>query len=213
MSGTRTAELRVEGITKRFGLRTIFSNLNFTLETGDVIALTGSNGSGKSTLMKIMANVAERTGGRVKWSVDGKEVSDDDLPPRVGYVAPYLQLYTEFTPWEHLDLLQRMRGLEFDEERGIYLFEIFGLAGRRNDPLHTYSSGMLQRVKYICALVHDPPFLFIDDPATNNDERGIAVIRELVASGKGSRVTVVATNDVEDLTMCTKALSLERKLG
>jgi len=207
---TRDPQLRADRVTQRFGLRTIFSNVTLELGGGDVLAVTGHNGSGKSTLLKIFANVSERSGGTMEWRLNGSALSEEDLPQHLGFVAPYLQLYNEFTAVEHVDLMQQMRGLATDRDRVDELFETFGLASRRNDVLRTFSSGMLQRVKFICALIHDPPFLLLDEPTTNFDEQGIATVRELVAARRESRVTVIATNDPTDLSMCTKRLSLER---
>lgn len=206
---TQGPRLRAEKLTKRFGLRTIFSGIELDLEPGDILAVTGSNGSGKSTLMKLLANVALRSEGTVSWSINGRDIEEERLPSTLGYVAPYLQLYTEFTAWEHVEMMQQMRGLRFDPARALELFERFGLAARRNEPLGTYSSGMLQRAKFICALIHHPPFLLLDEPMSNLDLRGIAAMRELVLAESGSRITLIATNEEEDVRLCTKLLSVE----
>lgn len=211
MTNENNPQLHADRITQRFGLRTIFSNLTLELEAGDVLAVTGHNGSGKSTLLKILANVAKRSAGTMEWRLNGSALTEEELPRHLGFVAPYLQLYTEFTAAEHVDLMQQMRGLATDRGRVDEMFEIFGLAPRRNDVLRTYSSGMLQRVKFICALIHDPAFLLLDEPTTNFDEQGIANVRDFVAARREHRVTIIATNDPADLSMCTKILSLERR--
>ena len=119
--------LRAERLTKRFGLRTIFSGVELDLEAGDILAITGSNGSGKSTLMKLLANVALKSDGSIGWTIDGQAIPDDSLGAHLGFVAPYLNLYTEFSAWEHVEMMQRMRGLRFDEPAALALFERFGL--------------------------------------------------------------------------------------
>jgi heme exporter protein A len=205
--------LRAERLTKRFGLRTIFSGVELDLEPGDILAITGSNGSGKSTLMKLLANVALRSDGSVRWSLGGEAIPEQGLHAHIGFVAPYLQLYTEFSAWEHAEMIQGMRGLPFDADAALALFEHFGLAGRRNELLSTYSSGMLQRAKFICALIHSPPFLLLDEPMTNLDQRGIAAMRETVLAGSADRITIIATNEEEDVRLCTKLLSVEGVRG
>ncbi|MCE7935519.1 MAG: ABC transporter ATP-binding protein [Chlorobi bacterium CHB2] len=200
--------LKAAGIAKQFGLRTIFSNITFQLAAGDVLAVTGNNGSGKSTLVKVLANVAERTEGRVEWSLQETPLPDEQLPQHLGFVAPYLQLYTEFTAWEHLEMVQKLRGLPLGTEYGKELFQRFGLLGREHELLRTFSSGMLQRVKFICALAHVPTFLILDEPTTNLDEKGIEAMRQIVAEGAPNRITIIATNDADDLTMCSLRLGL-----
>jgi len=200
--------LNVVGISKRFGLRTIFSAITLQLGAGDRLAVTGNNGSGKSTLVKVLANVAERTEGRVEWSLQGTPLPDEQLPQHLGFVAPYLQLYTEFTAWEHLEMVQKLRGLPMNGAWGKELFQRFGLLGREHELLRTFSSGMLQRVKFICALIHAPAFLILDEPTTNLDERGIQTMRQVVAEGAPRRITIIATNDPDDLTMCSLRLEI-----
>jgi len=205
----RSVELEVSGVSKKFGLRTIFSNIGFTVAAGDRVGVTGRNGSGKSTLMKLLAGVAERTAGDVHFRVDGAQLGDGAHLGHLGYVSPYLQLYTEFTAWEHVSLLQQMRGLPLDEAMAMELFERFGIARRRHEELRTYSSGMLQRVKYICALVHSPAFLILDEPMTNFDQDAVATVRELVIERSADSVILLATNDADDLSMATHRLSVE----
>jgi heme exporter protein A len=69
---------------------------------------------------------------------------------------------------------------------------------------------MLQRVKYICALIHRPAFLMLDEPRTNLDRSGIDTVYRLVDKGAARCVTVIATNDPEDGAHCTAMLSVEK---
>lgn len=205
----RSVELTASGLAKKYGLRTIFSKIGFALGSGDRLGIAGRNGSGKSTLVKLVAGVAERTAGEVAYRLDGVELGDGEQIPHLGFVSPYLQLYTEFTAWEHVALVERLRGRELDAARARALFARFGLDRRVDDELRTYSSGMLQRVKFICALVHSPAFLFLDEPMTNLDDEGIRVVRELVVEHSPHGVILLATNDAVDLTLATHRLSVE----
>lgn len=202
-------ELNVEGLTKQYNLRPVLSGIGFALQRGNVLGITGRNGSGKSTLIKILANVLERSSGSIGWRIEEAPLKEEELPRNIGFVAPYLQLYTEFTAREHLEILSQIRGSKHDAPYAAALFERFGLAGRTDDTLGSFSSGMLQRVKYILALSHRPPFLFLDEPMTNLDEKGTQTIRELVMEERGERITVIATNDADDLSLCTHKLGLE----
>lgn len=206
--GSVDREIVAEGISRRFGAREIFTRLGFTLTTGDSLAVVGRNGSGKSTLLKILANVTVASAGTVAWRCDGTTLSPEQLPERMGFVAPYLQLYSEFTAWEHAELIQSLRSLPFPAERTGQLFESFGLYRRRHDTIKTFSSGMTQRVKFICALLHDPPFLFLDEPSTNLDTSGIDTLHRLVGDGARERITIIATNDPDDRQLCNALISL-----
>ncbi len=104
MTQSSSFEIQVTGLSKDYDLRPVLSNISFQLQTGNVLGITGQNGSGKSTLMKILANVLERSSGTVQWHKHATSLTDEELPPHLGFVAPYLQLYTfEFAPDEHFN--------------------------------------------------------------------------------------------------------------
>ena len=208
MRDARGATLRADGIGKNYDLRPVLSGISFDISQGEILGIAGSNGSGKSTLMKILANVLERSAGEVAWEIDAHPIDPDRLHPHIGFVSPYLNLYTEFTGREHLLLLNDLRGSTFSSQHAESLIERFGLQSRFSDRLGDYSSGMFQRAKLILALAHDPAFLFLDEPATNLDEDGIRAMYHEVETGRAERVTVIASNDANDLDRCSSIITL-----
>lgn len=200
--------MSVSGLSKRYGLRSIVRGISMEVGAGDVVAITGRNGTGKSTLLRMLADLLTPSDGHIAWKLDGDSIEGNVLRKHVGLVAPYLQLYTEFSAWEHAELAQDLRGLAFDQAYTASLFTALNLIHRRDDRLSEYSSGMIQRVRFICALVHSPAFLFLDEPTTNLDTAGIATAHSLIRAGASQRVTIIATNEPEDLAICTKRLDL-----
>ena len=77
--------------------------------------------------------------------------------------------------------------------------KLVGLAGREQDQVKTYSSGMKQRLKYVFALLNEPEILFIDEPRSNLDEQGIETIYSVVEKQKKDKILILATNDRDDL--------------
>lgn len=205
----RQARLVADRLEKHYGDRPIIRACSFELNPGDTLGVTGRNGSGKSTLMKMLADVLMASRGEVRYDVDGAKVDSDALPRHLGFIAPYLNLYTEFTAWEHAALVQQLRGLPFDEDAARSLFTTFNIAHRVDDRLDGYSSGMQQRVKIVCAAIHNPAFLLLDEPSTNLDAPGIEAMRSLVSSRRESGgITIIATNDPDDITLCTHVLDV-----
>lgn len=189
-------------------MRAAVRNITMTVGAGDVVAITGRNGSGKSTLIRMLADVLSPTDGEISWKLGDQLIERGNLRKHIGFIAPYLHLYTEFSAWEHVEMVQDLRGLDFDKARGIELFTFFGLLQRKDDRLSDYSSGMLQRVRYVCGLIHCPSFLILDEPTTNLDSTGIKAVHSHIRQEASTRVTVIATNDLEDLTLCNKRLEL-----
>lgn len=195
--------LYAEGLAMRFGRRRLFAGVSFAVRPGAPVAIVGANGSGKSTLLKILAGVLVPTAGRVALSMDGRTIPDAERPRRVGFVAPYLQLYDPLTARENLAFLARARRLtpaRVDAE-----LEAVGLAARADDTVGTFSTGMRQRLRVAAARLHDPPLLLLDEPSATLDVAGRELVRTLLDPG---RLVVVATNDPSEVAWCTEAIDL-----
>jgi heme exporter protein A len=177
---------------------------------GQSLAITGSNGSGKSTLMRLIAGVLTPTSGSVELTLGGVEIPDETRSLHMGFVAPYLQLYDGLTLRENLRFVTRVRGRSQDDARLEEAIETVGLEGRGDDLISTYSSGMTQRARFAISLVIDPEILLLDEPSSNLDETGIAVVRDIfdrrVSRGKS---IIVATNSREEKSWCAASLSVE----
>ncbi len=200
------------GVSKEFNRKLIVENISFELRTGDSLALVGRNGAGKSTLAKILCGLLSPSRGTVELTVGGAAVGyPGHLFPHIGFVAPYINLYDEFTGHENLSLCARIRNHTADPAPRIEeLLRRFSLYEKRDDELRTYSSGMKQRLKYCAALLHEPPLLVLDEPCANLDEEGIAVVREVMTSQKRTGILIIATNDRDDLTYADSIVTVER---
>jgi heme exporter protein A len=201
--------LELENIRKEFSRRVIFDKIGFRLSNGNSLAITGINGSGKSTLVKIIAGIISPTRGAVTLTADGREITLNRYHDYIGFVAPYIQLYDEFSALENLRFFERIRGRTPDTEYINYLLERVVLYSRRHDDVRTYSSGMKQRLKYAFALLHRPPILIFDEPRSNLDRHGIATVYSVMEEQKENGMLILATNDQEDLSYAETILNLD----
>ncbi|GMU95037.1 MULTISPECIES: ABC transporter ATP-binding protein [Ignavibacterium] len=201
--------LEVKNLTKYFGRRLIFSNLNFRLSDSGIFGISGPNGSGKSTLVKIIAGIIGANKGEVKHFLDGKEIIPEKIHNHIGFVSPYLVLYEEFSAEENLLMFAKIRGVDYDKSRVDYLFEKFLLLKRKDDLVKTYSSGMKQRLKFIFALMHSPKLIILDEPTSNLDDEGKNSVYELIREEGNKNIVVVASNEKNDLEQCTETIFLE----
>lgn len=202
--------LEAVDLNKSFGRRLIFNDLQFKFDRAGIYGISGPNGSGKSTLVKIIAGVIGTTKGKVHHKVNGKNISEESLHNHIGFVAPYLVLYEEFSAYENLSLISDIRGLKFDIERVEYLLDKFLLSKRKNDLLKTYSSGMKQRVKFIFALSHSPNLIILDEPTSNLDDEGKNSVYELIKEEGQKNIVIVASNEKSDLQFCSEVIYLEQ---
>ncbi len=190
----------------RFGRRRLFDGLSVAVEPGAPLAVVGANGSGKSTLLLLWAGLLAPTGGQARLEVDGATVPARDVPLRVGFVAPALDLYDALTARETLAFLARARSLPDAANRVAATLARVGLGDRADDPVAAFSTGMRQRLRIATALVHDPPVLLLDEPGATLDAAGRDLIAALVADP--SRVVVLATNDPVEAGLCARRVEL-----
>ena len=139
----------------------------------------------------------------------GEEVEPEARPLRTGFVAPYLNLYDAFSARENLDFLARARRLADAEARIVGVLDRVGLTGRGDDLVRTYSSGMKQRVRLAAALLASPSLLLLDEPTSNLDAPGRAVV-EAVARGhcEAGGILLVATNVDHEAALCAASLDV-----
>lgn len=182
-------------ISQKFNQRLIFENISFEVASGHSLVLTGANGSGKTTLVRIVCQLNQPYKGQIRFTRDQKNISNQEIYAHMGLVGPYLQLYNYLTAFENYSFFARIRGLAVDNSQLKRLMERMGLRGRELDELRTFSSGMLQRMKYVIALLHQPEFLILDEPTANLDEAGAALVYEIMQEQKKERILIFATNE------------------
>lgn len=197
-------------LTKSFGRRLIFKEINFVWERNGIFGISGPNGSGKSTLVKIIAGLLSPTKGKIIHKNSEKEIIPEKLHDHIGFVSPYLVLYEEFSAWENLEIFAKIRGIELDKERVKKHLEEFLIYNRRNDLVKTYSSGMKQRLKFVFALMHLPEVLIFDEPTSNLDEEGKKVVYDIIQDEGKIRIVIIASNEKSDLEFCEEILYLEK---
>ena len=200
--------VELQGLAKTFNRRPIFSDVSATVESGRALAIAGANGSGKSTLLRLVCGLLRPSSGQVVITIDGQQVAPAAARNHLGLVAPDVSLYGELTALENMTFFARVRGLTVDRAAFIALLDRLGLGGRGDDEARTYSSGMRHRLKYACALLHRPDILLLDEPSTNLDEDGIAVVRQIMAEQKQRGILIIASNDPDEVALGDDILRL-----
>ncbi|MFZ4590787.1 MAG: ABC transporter ATP-binding protein [Ignavibacteria bacterium] len=205
--------LKCTSLEKSFLNKVIFKNVTLEFKEGDSTAITGRNGSGKSTLLKVLASLIKPNKGKVEIFNNGKEVIPDKVHMHLGMIAPYINLYDELTAYENLDFFFELKckpdKFSDKKERIKFLLDKINLYGRRNDEVKNYSSGMKQRVKLAFAIINDPEILLLDEPRTNLDVEGIDLVYKVAEEQKQKGILILATNEPEDTSLCSRIISIE----
>ena len=202
--------VRGENLRHAFNRKQIFRDVSFDVTGGQSLMVAGRNGAGKSTLIKILCGVLTPTAGTV--TVQADDAGDMFAAQRrIGLVAPYLQVYEEFSAMENLHLSLTLRGARPDDGRARQLLERVVLDPKRTDPVRGFSSGMKQRLKYAMALIHRPPVLVLDEPMSNLDADGISIVRGIMEEHVRTGILVVATNDRTDCAAPDREVDLNAR--
>ena len=178
--------IRATALAKDYGEKRVLRGLDFELERGGFLVVTGANGAGKTTLLRLCAGLAIPTGGTLEVE-----------PERgaIGFLGHEPLVYLELTALENLDLYGRLYRVPERRERIGMLLERFGLWESRGERAAKLSRGQLQRLALCRSLLHKPELLILDEPFSGLDEAGAELLDRELAGMRERRTILVATHD------------------
>jgi ABC-2 type transport system ATP-binding protein len=180
MNPTPTTLLAAEHLTKQYGNVVALNDVSFTISDG-ITGILGENGAGKSTSIKIFLGLIQPTSGTA--TVLGQNAfTDVSVRSRIGYMPEHDALPSDVSAAEFLTHMAELSGLPpaSARTRAADTLRHTGLFEERYRPIGGYSTGMKQRVKLAQALVHDPAFVFLDEPTAGLDPLGREEMLDLV---------------------------------
>lgn len=189
-------EIKLENIGKRYIHNWIFRNISTNFDSPVHYGILGNNGSGKTTLLKIISGILSPTAGKMKWQINGKDISDS-LPQKISWASPHLELIEEFNLRETLTFHEKFKTWVGNHTVDS-LIDISGLRKSSDKPLKYFSSGMKQRVKLIQAVMSDVELTILDEPCTNLDEHSITWYQNLINQYAPERLVIIGSNDPEN---------------
>jgi ABC-2 type transport system ATP-binding protein len=185
----------IDGLTRHFDGVVAVENLTLRIEDGQIFGLLGPNGAGKTTTVRMLACLLRPTRGTAY--IDGMEVSrnPDSLHIRqmVGVLPEAPGLYEALSAWANLEFFAKLYDVPPSkrEARIRELLQMLGLWEKRDDRVATYSKGMKQKIAIARAVVHEPEYLFLDEPTAGLDPQAAATVRDLILELKGEGRTIL----------------------
>ena len=206
--------LEVKNLRKQFSNCLAVANVSFKISTGEITGFVGPNGAGKTTTMRILATIEQCSGGTVE--LDGVDILEypEKARKHIGYVPDSLPSNSDMTVHEYLDFFARAYGLKapMRDETVEGLEEFTNLMGIREKYIDALSKGMKQRVSIARALISDPDFILMDEPAAGLDPRARIELRELLKvlceRNKGILISSHILSELSEI--CTSTVIIER---
>ncbi|MCZ6538681.1 MAG: ATP-binding cassette domain-containing protein [Chloroflexi bacterium] len=195
--------LEIEGLTKRFGDKTVVDGISFTVDEGDVFGFLGPNGSGKTTTIRVVLDILKADAGEIRL-LGG--LTARQAMPRIGYLPEERGLLRKEKVSNILQYLGRLRGLSKSEalDRGLELLHRVGLYEHRDKKVEGLSRGMTQLVQFVVTLIHSPDLIILDEPFAGLDPLNVQLMKEMLAIEQAHGATVIFSthvlSDVEEMS-------------
>jgi len=206
--------IKIRGFTKRFDHFVAVDNLDLDIDQGDVFGFIGPNGAGKTTTIRFLATLLKPNSGQA-W-INGYSVTKqvDQVKRSIGFMPDTFGVYDGMKVWEFLDFFATAYGLVRSKRRALIddVLDLVDLTHKRDTLVNGLSRGMQQRLCLAKTLVHDPPVLILDEPASGLDPRARvemkALLRELQKMGKTILISSHILPELSDF--CNKIGIIER---
>ena len=205
--------VEIRDLVKTFGSFVAVDHVSMEVAQGEIFGFLGPNGAGKSTTIRLLCGLLTPTSGSA--SVSGFDVArqPEEIRRTIGYMSQKFSLYDDLTVEENIDFFTGIYGVPKPRraERKRYVLEMANLTGRRDALTRTLSGGWKQRLALGCAILHDPPVLFLDEPTSGVDPiaRGAfwGLIHDLSETG---HTIFVSTHYMDEAEYCHRLALMYR---
>jgi len=199
--------VEVQNLEKRFGAFRAVAGISFSVRRGEIFGFLGPNGAGKSTTIRMLCGLLSPSGGT--GTVAGFDIvrETEKIKTRIGYMSQKFSLYDELTVEENIDFYSGIYRLPKNKkaERKDWVLDMAGLRDHRKSRTAELSGGWKQRLALGCAVLHEPPILFLDEPTSGVDPNSRRQFWDLIYSLSERGVTVfVTTHYMEESEYCDR---------
>jgi ABC-2 type transport system ATP-binding protein len=205
--------VEVDGLTRRYGAFTAVDAVTFTVGRGEVFGFLGPNGAGKTTTIKMLTGLVRPSSGA--GHVIGLDVTTDGdrIKHNIGYMSQLFSLYHDLTVDENIEFAAGLRdvvGERFDRRRA-WVLAMSGLTAHAKRSTGDLPLGWKQRLALGCAVLHEPPVLFLDEPTSGVDPLARRAFWEVIRDLSTAGTTVfVSTHYLEEAEYCDRLALMNR---
>ena len=188
----------VQGITKRFGHRTVVNNIPMQVRRGEIYGFLGPNGSGKTTFLRMLCGLLRPDGGSGRCLGFDIRSESGEIKKNIGYMTQRFSFYEDLTIEENLDFIARIYGVPERKTAMEKSLEQLGMTARRSQLAGTLSGGWKQRLALSACLIHGPQLLLLDEPTAGVDPKARRDFWEEIHQLAAGGLTVLITTHYMD---------------
>lgn len=185
----------IEDLVKSYGDRKAVDGLSLSVREGEIFGFLGPNGAGKTTTVRCVSTLTNFDSGTIR--VDGVDLLKDPVTAksRMGIIQQQISLDKDLTVRENMThhAMCHLMSKKEREPRIAELSETFGLTEYMETPINSLSGGWKKRVAIVCALLHSPKILFLDEPTTGLDTNARRLLWDVVRKLNIDGTTVILT--------------------
>ena len=203
----------VKGLTRAFGKFKAVDNIDLSVARGEVFGFLGPNGAGKSTTIRMLCGLLLPTAG--EGTVGGFDImrQSEEIKKNIGYMSQKFSLYDDLTIEENIDFFSGIYGVPYEKkkERMEWVLDMAGIADMRGAITRTMASGFKQRLALGCAVIHEPPIIFLDEPTSGVDPISRRRFWNLIYDMSSRGTTVfVTTHYLDEAEYCDRLALIYR---
>lgn len=195
-----SSAVSVDKLEKKFGDFIAVNKISFNVQRGEVFGFLGPNGAGKSTTIRMLCGIIAPTSGH--GQVGGYDIASQQklIKQNIGYMSQRFSLYSDLTVEENIDFYSGIYRIPTTQKaaRKEWVLRMAGLEELRNSLTIDLSGGWKQRLALGCAIIHEPPIVFLDEPTSGVDPIARKKFWELIKTMSQSGVTVFVTTHYMD---------------
>lgn len=201
--------LEVAHLTKKFGAQMALNNVNFKVESNEIIGLLGPNGAGKSTLMKSIVGALKIDEGKIIFNEKDITRQPSESKKRLGFLPENNPLYTEMYVREYLHFVAKIHHIPSGRIEEV--ISLIGLNPEKNKKISQLSKGYKQRVGLAQAILHSPDLLILDEPTNGLDPNQILDVRNVIREIGREKTVILSTHLMQEVeALCSRVILIHQ---
>src|SRR5712692_2418554 len=208
-----TSAVETHDLVKRFGDFIAVDRVSLRVPRGEIFGFLGPNGAGKSTTIRILCGLLETSEGQARVAGYDVRTQSEQIKQHIGYMSQKFSLYDDLRVEENIDFFSGIYGVpeERRPERKAYVLRMAGLMEQRTTMTRLLAGGWKQRLALGCAILHEPPILFLDEPTSGVDPIARRSFWELIYQLSASGHTIfVTTHYMDEAEYCHRVALMYR---